>query len=240
MSVKKLLVLISATLACASASANEENPDWINISENSEIEWRGKSGSGSFADLGENKKNSYMYVYQLKKKKKNTVHYGKLVVELSSCKKGYGYMYLNTLEGSFIEKIQFVRFGPTINDDLGTMACTSWDSNTGKVSFVEKEGAWELAAKSNDGANEFLIKNNTLREINFRKKKSVSAVFAFKDVKENTTTYHKYITELATCKRGYGVTYNLDFDDKVTDETDVALNGDSVLSGMISKMCEKI
>lgn len=236
---RAVLFSIPLVLIGGSVLADEENSDWLKIDFTDQQEWYGKKGSGSIANLGEKKNNAYSYVIQISNKKDKTHKYSKVFVELASCKKGYGYVYYNTMDGEFTGKDRFVRFGGTIADSLGSMACHSWDLATGKTSLANNGNAWEVVAVAATTGNKHSIQNNSVRKINYNNKPAVSALYSYFNVAKNTTDYSEYVISLSDCKRGYGVAYELDFDGKLRHKSDIALSGDSVLSATISAVCGK-
>ncbi len=237
---KIALFSISWILLSGSVLASEAGEDWLQVANTDQSEWLGKKGSGTVANLGDKKSNAYSYVVQISNKKEKTYQYSKVVVDLSSCKKGYGYVYYNTMDGTFTGKDRFVRFGPTVADALGGMACHSWDLGTGKPSLVNKGDTWEVVAEAAETGNKYSIKTDAIRKSNYNNKPAVFALYSYQQVKKDKTSYGEYVVELASCQRGYGVAYELDFDGKLVDKTDVVLNGNSVLSATVSEICKKI
>ncbi|MYN43945.1 hypothetical protein GTP23_02545 [Pseudoduganella sp. FT93W] len=234
----KLLFFFPAFIFSTAAWAGEITDDWVHITSTTNMEWLGKKNSGEIGNFDNKKNNSYFYIMQTKEG--NRYKYAKVFVELTSCSKGYGYVYYNNMEGEFTGKDQFIRFGETVADALGSMACTSWDSLTGKKSLVANNEAWENVAEAVESGDKYFIRNDMVRKTKYNNKPVVSAIYRYDMVKSNKKIYGEFIFELASCKRGYGVVYDLSFDGKVTEKYDVALNGNSVLSGAISKVCGKI
>lgn len=235
------LFAVSCLLLAQGASAAEAADErWVEIASTDKAQWLGKKGSGNVANLGKQKGNAYSYVYQVSNKKDKTFEYKQLFVELTSCKKGYGYVYYNSMEGEFLGKDAFVRFGATVADALGSMACTSWDQKTGKPSRADQGDTWEVVASAVETGNKYALKTDTVRTTVYNKKPSVAVLYSYEDVKNNTVSYGEYVFPLADCKRGFGVAYSLNFDGEQLYKTDLALDGDSVLSATISALCGKV
>lgn len=219
------------------ALANEADDVWINITETSGTQWRAKSGTGSIANFGKKKNNAYHYIYQKSDKINETHQVARLYVELESCKKGYGYIYYNDMQNNYIGMDMFVRFGTTVGDALGTMACTSWDIATGKTSLMDKADSWKVAAVAKQSGNKYSINSNMTRKINYANKPSISILFSYENIAEKKVNYGEYVIHLSDCKQGYGVVYERDFTGKLVSKNDVVLNGDSVLSATATAIC---
>lgn len=228
-----------ASVVLVNAAWAEEAGDWLTVAETPKTVWQGKKGSGALSNVDGKKNNGYKYLYQIRNKSQNTYKYGQAVVLLDACRKGFGYVYYNGMEGQYTGKDQFVRFGPTVADSLGTMACTSWDSDTGKVSRAENGDAWEFAAQVEKSGNKIFVKRDTLHTRSFKGKASVSILSRFDNLREKTYEYTEYVIAKTDCDRGYGTLYELNFDGNVSDKWDVALNGDSVASAVGGVVCSK-
>jgi hypothetical protein len=235
-----LFVLTCLLLAQGAWAAEAADERWVEIASTDKAQWLGKKGSGDVANLGKQKGNAYSYVYQVSNKKDKTYEYKQLFVELSSCKKSYGYVYYNGMDGEFLGKDGFVRFGTTVADALGSMACTSWDQKTGKVSRADQGDTWEVVASAAESGNKYALKADTVRKTAYNNKPAVAALYSYEDVKNKTVTYGEYVFPLADCKRGFGVAYSLNFDGELLYKSDIALDGDSVLSATISALCAKL
>jgi hypothetical protein len=239
MSVRAILAVLVSTLLVNAVWA-EDAGDWVNITESSKVVWQGKRGSGHITNVDGKKNTGYRYVYQLKNKQANKYEYGQAVVLLNACKKGYGYVYYNDMEGNFTSKDGFVRFGPTVADDLGSMACTSWDNDTGKVSRRDGGDVWEMAATVKESGDEYFLKKDTVRKLTYKGKPAISALVRFHNLRDNTSTYNEDVIAAADCHEQFGTLYLLDFDGALSDKIDVALNGDSVGSNLAGALCSKL
>lgn len=213
--------------------------DWISITETSEYHWYAKQGSGQVADLDNAKNSAYTYVYQQKNKQKNSYSYGKVFIKLSACRNGYGYIYYNDMQGKFVNKNAFVRFGNTVADNIGSMACLSWDENTKKVSRQATDDAWELAATAKQSGANYYIKKDTARKRTYNGKPAVTALYGYEDVKAKTVSYSEYVITTADCGQGYGTIFELDFDGTLVDKNDIALSGNSVIAAVAQNLCSK-
>ncbi|MCG9082360.1 hypothetical protein [Laribacter hongkongensis] len=243
MSVKYLLTALAVLaniLLANTVWADEATEDWFNIAESSSYRWQGKIKSGSLTSINNKKNNGYVYVYQVENKQTKRYEYGKVAVFLEACRKGYGYVYYNNMRDEYTGKDAFVRFGPTIADKLGTTSCLSWDNDTGKVSGQDNGNGWELAAEASQSGSKYFLKRDTVRNRNYNGKPAIAAVHGKNDVRADTTSYSEYIIATSDCKKGFGTIYQLDFDGTLRDKSDVALNGDSVISGIASTLCGKL
>ena len=238
MFVKAVLGALTG-VALVHAACAEETGDWITVAETSKSVWQGKRGSGSMANVDGKKNNGYKFLYQIKNKAQNTFNYGQAIVFLDACRKGFGYVIYNGMEGQFLSKDQFVRFGPTVADNIGTSACSSWDGETGKTSLAEKADAWEFVASIKESGNKVFLKNDTLRKRTFKGKPSLSILSRFDNIREKTYEYTEVVMASSDCERGYGTLYELNFDGGVSDKWDIALNGNSVASIMGDAVCAK-
>lgn len=238
---KKNLWAVLACLGCmGSAWADDDKSPWIELTGTSSFQYSGKRGSGSLMNVGGKSKNAYGYVYQREEKKKNTFSYGKLFVMLDSCRNGYGHVIYNDMQGKFTGQDNFVRFGGTVADALGTEACASWDNVTGKVSRSEDSGKWELAGRATQTGNEFVLKTDTVRKDVVNGKPSITGLFGYKDVKKDRTEYSVYAMQVADCQSGFGTVFELDFGGKQVGKSDVALDGQSMISAVASTLCGKL
>ncbi len=236
----KTAVAIVLSLGLANFVHAENNSEWLPITSTAEYEWYGKLESGSVTNVDNKKNNGYAYVFQKTEKNSKKITYGKVVVLLEACKKGYGYIYFNDLAGNFDSRAQFVRFGNTVGDALGTMACTSWDNDTKKVSMQAQENAWEEVAKSEDGEIELYIKKDTFRKIDHKGKKSISILRASYKPKKEWTDYHEMIAHISDCKTGYGKAYYLNFDRQEAFSSDYVVGGDSIGAAAVTELCKKL
>ncbi|WP_417277186.1 hypothetical protein [Castellaniella sp.] len=155
---KSLLAILTFVLSASHAWAADEQGHWIAIAASSSVAYSAKGESGGLMNVSGKKGNAYGYVYQIENKKNKTFSYGKVFVMLDACKKGYGQVIYNDMQGKFTDAIDFVRFGGTVADSLGSVACSAWDGETGKISRAETAGRWELAAKATESGNEFVLK----------------------------------------------------------------------------------
>ncbi|VVE87656.1 hypothetical protein [Pandoraea bronchicola] len=238
MFVKTVLGALAGA-ALINAAWAEDGGDWVTIAETQKSLWQGKKGSGALSNVDGKKNSGYKYLYQVRNKSKNTFDYAQAVVLLDACRKGFGYVYYNGMEGQFLGKDQFVRFGPTVADNLGSTACQSWDNDTGKVSLAEKGDSWEFAAQVEKSGNKVFLKRDTLRKRAFKGKPSVSILSRFDNLREKTYEYSEFVIASADCERGYGTLYELNFDGGISDKWDIALNGDSVASVVGGVVCNK-
>lgn len=237
---KNLMAMLACVLCASSAWAADDKITWIEISGTSSFQYYGKRGSGDFMNVDGKKKNGYGYVYQREDKNNKTFTYGKLFVMLDSCRNGYGHVVYNDMQGNFTGKENFVRFGGTVADALGTDACANWDSTTGKVSRAEDGGKWELAAKAAQSGDEFILKTDTVRKDAYNGKPAITALLGYKSLKKNRTDYSVYAMHISDCQSGFGTLYELDFAGKQVGKSDVALDGNSVISGVANTLCAKL
>lgn len=239
MSVKVVLgALIGVAVVHSAGAADQAN--WITAAESPGYLWQAKKGSGSLMNVDGKKSTGYSFLYQVKNKSNNTYEYGQAFVMLESCKKGFGYVYYNGMEAQFRGKDAYVRFGPTVADNLGSLACMSWDEDTGKVSRQDKDNVWEQAAKAAQSGNRYMLKTDTVQRRNFKGKPSISALSRFDNVGKNTFSYSEYVIAVADCQKGFGTIYELNFDGAVIDKSDVALDGNSVISTFSGALCNKL
>ncbi|ODP34129.1 hypothetical protein [Pandoraea sp. ISTKB] len=226
-------------VAMVHAACAEDAKDWITVAETSKSVWQAQPGSGSLSNVDGRKNNGYKYLYQIKNKAKSTYEYGQAVVLLDACRKGYGFVYYNGMEGQFLSKDQFVRFGPTVADNIGSTACLAWDGETGKASLVQKDDAWTFVASVKSSGNKVYLKRDTRHKRNFKGKPSVTILSRFDNLRENTFEYTELVIASADCDRGFGTLYELNFDGGISDKWDIALNGNSVASAMGDAVCAK-
>jgi hypothetical protein len=238
---KILHIFITACLFFVQGTwASETDESWVEIINTTNSKWLAKKGSGRLTNLDKQKNNGYVYAYEVSNKKDGTSKYSQLVVKLESCKKGYGHIYYNSMDGEFTGKDGFVRFGPTVGDALGSMACTSWDQRTGKVSLENKGDTWEVVASAENSGDKYALKGDTVQKIRYNNKQAVSALYGYNDIQNNKFSYGEYVISLEDCKRGFGVVHELDFDGKLISKTDIVRDGKSMLSAMVSALCSKI
>lgn len=240
MSRKAVLAALASALLANTVWADESGGDWVNVAETSSTLWEGKKGSGHVTMLDGKKNAGYAYVYQIKNKQKNTYEYGQVVIDLDSCRKGYGFIYYNDMQGKYTGKDTFVRFNSTVADNLGSTACLSWDSDTGKVSRQNNGDAWEAVTESDQSRYRYSLKTDTVRKRTYNGKPAISALYSDFDKTANQTTYNDYVIATSDCARGFGTIYQLDFDGKSTGKYDVALNGSSVIAVIANTLCSKI
>lgn len=236
---KSLYSFLTGMLLVSPVLAEDADRNWVEVADASATQWHGKKGSGHLVNVDGKKNNAYAYVYQRKDKSKNTFQYGKVFVLLESCGRGYGYVMYNDMEGNFTGKDAFARFGSTVADMLGSMACTGWDSDTGKVSRVDGADSWELAGRSKETGDSFSLKADTVRKRRYNSNPAIAALFSYKNVKNKTTDYSEYVVPLSDCKRGFGTIYELDFDGKVIEKSNFVADGNSVISAMANTLCAK-
>jgi hypothetical protein len=243
MSVKAVLVvlaILASTLLPNTVWADDAGGDWVNITESSSSLWQGKKASGHITNVDGKKNAGYEYVYQVEHKETKRYEYGEAVVLLDACKRGYGYVYYNDMQGKYTGKDAFVRFGSTVADGLGTMACTSWDNGTGKVSRQDSGNGWELATEAKQSGDKFFLKTDTVRKRSYNGKPAISALYSNNDVHADSTTYSEYVIAASDCAKGFGTIYELDFDGALSSKYDVALNGNSVISSIAGTLCGKL
>lgn len=235
---KKLNVFfISGLLICSSAIAQQSSPEWISVAGASDLSWELQKGSGNISTFNGKPKSSVSYVLQKTNKKSNTYTYEKVFVELESCKRGYGHNNYNTMEGEFKSKDQFVRFGPTVADQIGTTACSIWDNITGKPSRVANNDSWKVVSTGEKSGDTFSIKVDTIRKKKFKKNPSLSVLKKFYQAVGAKHYYTELVFSVDGCKNGVGTAYELDFDGTVTNKFDVALNGKSMDSAVVNALC---
>jgi hypothetical protein len=234
-------ILIAALLApFSNVALADSDGDWIPVADSSKDSYQAKQGSGHVTTVDKKKNSGYVYVYQHTIKADNTIHYGEAVVMLADCHKGYGYVIYNDMNGQYTGKDMFVRFGKTIADHLGSTACTSFDSETGKASS-QNDGSWKLVAKSQDKpGKEIYIKENTFRRRMYKGQQSASILERFEDLSEDSSIYHEVIIPVNDCQRGFGTMYKLNFDGELAYKTDIALHGDSVGAAVADEICSKL
>ncbi|WP_215780707.1 hypothetical protein [Paludibacterium sp. B53371] len=235
-----ILVLLVGNLLAQASWAEETDSSWVTITESSNTVWQGKKLSGHLTRVDGKKNAGYVYVYQVKDKQKDTYEFGQVVVLLDTCRKGYGYLFYNDMQGKFTGKDEFVRYGKTVADNLGSMACTSWDNSTGKISHAENGDKWQLVVTATQSRNEYSILPDTVRRRTFGGKPAIAALLSLKDVQADTTTYNEYVMATADCQRGYGTIRTLNFDGAVREQYDVALNGSSVIAAIADTLCKKM
>lgn len=238
MSNRLVLALFAGTLFSSIVRAEEPKSVWIEVVGSSSFLWHAKKESGGLITVDKKKDSAYRYVYQKKDKKKNTFEYGKVFVDLNACRQGYGYVYYNDMAGEFKGKDAFVRFGSTVADHLGSMACSAWDSDTRTASREDKGGMWEQAAFSDETGTKFFIKTDTVRKRSHNGKPAVAALYADDIVKEDRVKYGEYVIATSDCGKGFGTIYDLDFSGVVMQKYDVALGGSSIISAIATRLCK--
>jgi hypothetical protein len=237
---KSVLAVLASTLLSSVAWADEPVSDWINVAETSKFTWEAKRGSGDIASMDGKKNTAYSFVYQTGNKDKKTYEYGKIFVKLESCRKGYGYIYYNSLEGQYTGKDEFVRFGGTVADALGSIACNAWDNDTKQVSLVDKGDTWEVAAEAEKTNRKYSLKTDTVRKRNYNGKPAIAALSSDFDPSVNRTYYSEYVLPTSDCSRGFGTVHELDFEGVLKQKYDFVLSGSSVIASIASKLCQKI
>ncbi|MGI4718282.1 MAG: hypothetical protein ACRYGO_15755 [Janthinobacterium lividum] len=237
---KTVLAVLAGALLSTQAMADEPAANWINVAETSKFIWEAKSGSGGVADMDGKKNIAYSYVYQNGDKEKKTYEYGQIFVKLDACRKGYGYIYYNDMQGKYTGKDAFVRFNNTVADALGSVACDAWDKDTKQVSREDKSDTWVVAAESEKTNRKYSLKTDTVRKRNYNGKPAIAALSSNYDPSTERTTYSEYVFPTAECKRGYGTIYQLDFDGAVTEKYDVVLSGSSVIANVANALCQKM
>lgn len=230
--------LVAGALLTSNVQAEEAVADWITVTESTGFLWQGKKGSGALTNVDGKKNTGYMYVYQTQNKKNNTYEYGQIFVKLESCRRGYGYVYYNDMDGAYKGKDGFVRFGPTVADGLGSMACTSWDLDTGKESRKDDGNRWELAAEASQSGAKYSVKPDTLRKHTLNGKPVMVVLYSDYDVKAERTSYGEYAFTSSDCSKGFGTIFELDFNGTQTAKHNFALNGSSVMSGIANTLCK--
>lgn len=237
--MKNLFVAAACTGFAQGVLANGNGDVWVPIVSTDSIEWSGKKGSAEFANLDNKKNNGVRYIYQKSDKSRGQVSYGKLIVELASCRKGYGYIYYNTLEGKFVSDAQFVRYGSSVADFLGTTACEAWDQSTGKVSFVQRDNAWVEVAVSEKTKAKWILKSDAVRKTTYNKQPAVSGLFQYVDPDKKTIDYSEYVFSQAGCRQGYGTAYERGFNGELISKTEVVLDGNSVAAAVVKAICAR-
>lgn len=239
MKTKTALALLCGLLSMQHASA-ESTDDWIGIASTSYAEWSGQKGSGHMVSIDGKKNAGYGYIVQKKDIKKNSFEYYKAFVHTSTCAKGYGYVIYNDLDANFTGQDQFVRFGTTVSDQLGTMACRSWDEGTGKVSMQDNQQLWEFIGEATNSQIKYYATTNPVRKIAYKSKPSAALLYREYNPKADTSEYYELIVRIADCKSGYGKSYRQDFSGKEISTFDYAIGGKSVGAIQAQSVCEKI
>lgn len=238
MSVNKYFYLL--IFFSIGANASEKKDDWIEVANSGKNTWLAKKRTGSIGNLDDKKDSSYSYVVQKIDKKNEAIEYFKAVVELNSCKKGYGNVYYNSLEGKFLSKGQFVRPGTTVNDALGEMACYSWEKDTGKQSKFQTNDQWLTVATSKKSGVKYSIKNDTFYKTKYKNIPSISGLYRVQDSEKDETLYSELLISISDCKRGYGTIFDFDFSGNLKDKYDIVIDGDSVIATTATAICNKI
>lgn len=236
----KTLALISALTLASKGWANDESDNWFEIASTKDFKWHGQKASGSLTSLDGKKDTGYRYLLQETNNASNKLTYSQAIVTLSSCKQGYGYVIFNNMQGKFTGRDQYVRFGSTVADSLGTTACDGWDQQTGKVSRAKEDDVWIMAARSKDLENEFWVNTGTIMKTTYKSKPAISALSAFHDKKTGKTSYGVYAILQSDCKRGYGTINEQDFDGKLVGSSDVSLQGNSLIAATASVICNGV
>lgn len=237
---KFVLAVLASALSSSVAWADAPASDWINVAETSKFIWEAKRGSGDVSGLDSKKNNAYSFVYQTGNKEKKTYEYGKIFVKFDACRKGYGYIYYNSLEGQYTGKDEFVRFGGTVADALGTTACDAWDNDTKQVSRADKGDTWEVVAVSEKTNRKYSLKTDTVRKRSYNGKPAIAALSSDYDPSESRTYYGEYVLTTSDCSRGFGTIYQLDFEGALKEKYDVVLSGSSVIANIANKLCQKM
>jgi len=243
MSVKAVLTVLAVVTNALWTNvvwADEAGEGWLYITESSGFKWQGKKESGTLTNTDGKKNNGYLYVYQVENKNTKRYEYGKAVVLLEACRKGYGYVYYNNMEDKYTGRDAFVRFGTTVADKLGSMACLSWDNSTGKASGQDNGDGWKAVAEAKQSGAKYFLKQDTVRNRSYAGKPAIAAVYGENDVRASKTTYSDYVMTASDCRKGFGTIYELDFDGTLRYKYDVALNGDSVISSIAGTLCSKL
>lgn len=236
----KTLALISALTLASTAWANNEDENWFEITSTKDFKWHGQKASGSLTALDGKKDTGYRYILQEKDNSSRKLTYRQVIVTLSSCKQGYGYVIYNNMQGEFTGRDQYVRFGPTVVDALGTTACTGWDLQTGKVSREVEDNEWILAARSAKSGNEFVVNTRTIKKTTYKSKPAISALTAFRDKKDDKTFYSVYTILQSDCKNGFGTIHEQDFNGKLIESSDVSLKGNSLIAATADVICNGV
>lgn len=236
--IKKInLLFVAGLMISSSAIAQKENSDWIPITEIEGQSWEGQKGSGFISTFNGKPKSSISYVLQKTNKRSNTYTYEKVYVEIESCKRGYGFVYYNTMEGEYKRRDQFVRFGPTVADSIGTQACSVAKEYDVIPPVANNKDTWKIVATAEKGGDSISLKSDTVRKKNFKKNQSVSALKRFYAAADDKYYYTELIYSVAGCKNGVGTAYELDFDGNLINKTDVAIKGNSIISATVNSMC---
>lgn len=236
----KTLALISALTLASTAWANDEDENWFEITSTKDFKWHGQKASGSLTSLDGKKDTGYRYILQETNNASRKLTYSQVIVTLSSCKQGYGYVIYNNMQGEFTRKAQYVRFGPTVTDELGTTACAGWDLQTGKVSREVEDNEWILAARSKDHGDELYVNTRTIKKTTYKSKPAISALSAFNEKKTSKTLYGVYAILQSDCKRGFGTIHEQDFDGKLVGSSDVSLQGNSLIAATANVICNGV
>jgi hypothetical protein len=61
--------------------------------------------------------------------------------------------------------------------DIGSMACTSWDNETGKSSKENVGDIWELVATSKQSGDEYHFKKDTVRKRSYNGSPAISTLW---------------------------------------------------------------
>jgi len=236
----KTLALISALTLASTAWANDEDENWFEITSTKDFKWHGQKASGSLTALDGKKDVAYRYILQETNNASRKLTYSQAAVTLTSCKQGYGYVIYNNMQGEFTRRAQYVRFGTTVTDHLGTAACAGWDQTTGKVSRAMEDDEWFMAARAKDGGDEFWVNTRTIKKTKYKSKPAISALSAFHEKKTGKTMYGVYAILQSDCKRGFGTIHEQDFDGKFVGSSDVSLQGNSLIAATANVICNGV
>lgn len=234
---KSNLLFLIGLLISTSAVAQKENSDWIPITEIEGLSWEGQKGSGFVSTFNGKPKSSVSYVLQKTNKKNNSYTYEKVFVEIESCKRGYGFVYYNTMEGEYKRRDQFVRFGPTVADSIGSEACKVAQGYSVIPPMANNKDTWKVVATAEKVGDTISLKADTVRNKTYKKNKVVSALKRYYASADGKFYYTELIYSVAGCKNGVGTAYELDFDGNLINKSDVALKGNSIISATVNSMC---
>lgn len=237
-----LALAISASAAAMHApvfAADDADSKWFKVTYSTTHEYHGKTGSGTLFNVGGKKDNAYGFVLQSTEKSTNKLTYENVFTTLDDCRRGFGFVVYNDTEGNFIRKAQFVRYGQTVTDAIGTGACSGWDHRTKVVSLPEPDKAWQEVATAVKSGGIFSAKVGSLNtKRNYKGSTYRSALIAYDH--ENKVVYSEYLIPVKACvnRIGIGKAYEVDFEGVQKDAFDFDIDGKSVGSMIANSICK--
>lgn len=220
-------------------AADEADSKWFKITNTATNEYHGKTGSGKMFNVGGKKDNAYGFVLQSTDKSTNKVAYENVFTTLDDCKRGFGFVFYNDTEGNYIRKAQFVRYGQTTTDAIGTTACSGWDHRTKVVSLAEPDKAWQEITTAVKSGGIFSAKVGSLNtKRNYKGSTYRSALIAFDH--DDKVVYSEYLIPVKACVNGIGIgkAYEVDFEGVQKDAFDFDIDGKSVGSMIANSICK--